>query len=204
MKLLYAFVIILVFLLLTWEQRKLGYIVSINSGYNGDSTLTKGIYELTRIETISYETIDYNRVGYTNEKPDDVYKLNEGDILYSNINSISHIGKIAKFDGKKELYHGINLLRLKPNNEIYSDFLLYLLSTSYAKIWAKSRANLAVNQASINKTTLSTMEICICDKVEQKKIGYFLTCIDNLLTLHQRKLENLQMLKKSLLQQMFV
>ena len=39
---------------------------------------------------------------------------------------------------------------------------------------------------------------------EQRRIGAYLDKIDNLITLHQRKLETLQKMKKSLLQKMFV
>jgi type I restriction enzyme S subunit len=39
---------------------------------------------------------------------------------------------------------------------------------------------------------------------EQAKIGAYLTDLDNLITLHQRKLTHLQTQKKALLQQMFV
>lgn len=106
----------------TWEQRKLGEIVDVTSGFMGDSLLLDGKYHLTRIETIADGIVDESRVGYSNKKPDDIYLLKQGDILYSNINSISHIGKVAKYQGNTQLYHGINLLRLQAKNNINSDF----------------------------------------------------------------------------------
>ena len=42
------------------------------------------------------------------------------------------------------------------------------------------------------------------DKKEQKKIGDYFRNLDNLITLHQRKLEKLKRIKKSLLEKMFV
>ena len=44
----------------------------------------------------------------------------------------------------------------------------------------------------------------IPDIDEQRKIGELLTCLDHLITLHQRKLEKLKNIKKSLLEKMFV
>ena len=187
-----------------WEQRKLGDVVGITSGFMGDSLLSDGKYHLTRIETIADGIVDENRVGYSNEKPDDMYLLKHGDILYSNINSISHMGKVAKYQGNSPLYHGINLLRLQPENNINSDFLLYLLNTEKCRNWAKTRANQAVSQASINQSLLTTQEIAISSFEEQKKIGDYFRNLDHLITLHQRKLEHLQLLKKALLQQLFV
>ncbi len=89
-----------------WEQRKLGEVVEITSGFMGDSLLSDGKYHLTRIETIADGIVDESRVGYSNKKPDDMYLLRYGDILYSNINSISHMGKVAKYKGISPLYHG--------------------------------------------------------------------------------------------------
>ena len=187
-----------------WEQRKLGDVVGITSGFMGDSLLSDGKYHLTRIETIADGIVDENRVGYSNEKPDDMYLLKHGDILYSNINSISHMGKVAKYQGNSPLYHGINLLRLQPENNINSDFLLYLLNTEKCRNWAKTRANQAVSQASINQSLLTTQEIAISSFEEQKKIGDYFRNLDNLITLHQRKLEKLKNIKKSCLVKMFI
>ena len=186
-----------------WEQRKLGEVVGITSGFMGDSLLSDGKYHLTRIETIADGIVDENRVGYLNEKPDDMYLLKHGDILYSNINSISHMGKVAKYQGNSPLYHGINLLRLQLENNINSDFLLYLLNTEKCRNWAKTRANQAVSQASINQSLLTTQEIAISSFEEQKKIGDYFRNLDHLITLHQRKLEKLKIIKKSMLENCF-
>ena len=170
-----------------WEQRKLGEVGTITSGFMGDSLLSDGKYHLTRIETIADGTVDENRIGYSVRKPDDIYLLKYGDILYSNINSISHMGKVAKYQGKTPLYHGINLLRLEPIQTINSDFMLYLLNTDKCRNWAKTRANQAVSQASINQSLLATQEIKICSTNEQQKIGQYFSRLDKLITLHQRK-----------------
>ena len=170
----------------------------------GDFMLTDGQYRLTRIETIADGFIDEHRVGYTNQKPDESFRLNPGDILYSNINSISHMGKVAIYQGNSELYHGINLLRLAPNYGINPDYLLNLLNTEDKRNWARTHANQAVSQASINRTLLESQTIMVCQTEEQKKIGEFFSNLDNLITLHQRKYEKLMNIKKSMLEKMFV
>ncbi|MEG0508878.1 MAG: restriction endonuclease subunit S, partial [Eubacterium sp.] len=162
------------------------------------------LYRLTRIETISDRYINEDKVGFSNEQPDDSYLLIEGDILYSNINSISHIGKTAQYKGNSILYHGINLLRLSPKINISSNFLFQLLSTDDKINWAKAHANKAVSQASINKNSLSHQQLLLPAYKEQEQIGAFFLQIDHLITLHQRKLDHLQLQKKALLQQMFV
>ena len=52
--------------------------------------------------------------------------------------------------------------------------------------------------------TLGKQTICMPSIKEQATIGSFFKCVDNLITLHQRKLEKLQNIKKSMLEKMFV
>ena len=166
----------------------MGEVVAISSGIMGDSLLSDGDYHLTRIETIADGIIDENKIGYTNQKPDDSYLLQKGDILYSNINSISHMGKVAIYQGKSRLYHGINLLRLTSDKEkIVPNFLFHQLATKPKRDWAKAHANQAVSQASINQTLLAKQEVSVCNLAEQEKIAEYFSNLDRLITLHQRK-----------------
>ncbi|EOM65966.1 restriction endonuclease subunit S [Enterococcus faecium] len=186
-----------------WEERKLGEIVRISSGFTGDSSLNIGQYELTRIETIATGQVNPNKVGYSNTEPDKKYLLDKGDILFSNINSLSHIGKIALFDLDMKLYHGINLLRLQPMN-VNSQFLYQSFQLNNHLEWAKSHANQAVSQASINQTELSKQVFLVPSQQEQQKIGTFFKQLDDTIALHQRKLDLLKETKKGFLQKMFV
>jgi type I restriction enzyme S subunit len=186
-----------------WEQRKLGEIATISSGFMGDSLLSTGEYRLTRIETISDGEVNETKIGYSNIKPDDSYLLKKNDILYSNINSITHMGKVAQYQGNSILYHGINLLRLSPNDEMFSDFLIQVLNTDEKRNWAKSHANQAVSQASINQSLLGSQNIFVTSFAEQQQIGTYFRNLDNLITLHQRKLEKAKEFKKSCLVEMF-
>ncbi|GEK65664.1 hypothetical protein LME04_07750 [Leuconostoc mesenteroides subsp. sake] len=186
-----------------WEERKLGDAVSISSGVTGDATLQDGEYRLTRIESISQGMLNVARLGFTNEKPDQKYLLNLGDILYSNINSLSHIGKVALVD-TAGIYHGINLLRFQMRNDVDSEFLFQRLNTMPMKSWAVSHANPAVSQASINQTELSKQPISSPTITEQQKIGSFFKQLDDTIALHQRKLDLLKEQKKGFLQKMFV
>lgn len=186
-----------------WKTMFLGDMVEILSGIMGDSLLIDGKYRLTRIETIAAGIVDESRIGYTNSCPGDVYLLRKGDILYSNINSIEHIGKVAQYQGGTELYHGINLLRLIPGKLVLSDFLFQLLGTDKYRKWAKCHANQAVSQASINRTTLASQQISICNIQEQGKIGNFLRQLDNNIVLTRKKIQKLQQFRQAMLTKLF-
>ena len=57
---------------------------------------------------------------------------------------------------------------------------------------------------SYNAGDVEAMEIMLPTMAEQEKIGLFFARVDNLITLHQRKLEKLKNIKKSMLEKMFV
>ena len=59
-------------------------------------------------------------------------------------------------------------------------------------------------RAKLNAETLMSIEIRLPCLQEQYRIGKYLTQLDHLITLHQRKLEKLQNIKKSMLEKMFV
>lgn len=77
-----------------WNEYRLCELADIRSGYSGNQVSHKTAYAVSRIETISKHRIDMLRVGYVQDIPSE-YKLNVGDILFSNINSIQYIGNTA-------------------------------------------------------------------------------------------------------------
>ncbi|MFZ1852570.1 MAG: restriction endonuclease subunit S [Nitrosomonas sp.] len=190
-----------------WEEKKLGEIViSITNGLNIDQTSERTDYKVTRIETISDKKINVEKIGYVMTDNDiSEYKLKIGDILFSNINSINHIGKTVYLDADYNLYHGMNLLRIiidvSKNN---SKFISYQLNTDKLKNFFESIANKAVSQASINQTELKKTKLVLPTLPEQTKIANFLTAIDGKITQAQVQLEAVKRYKKGLLQQMFV
>ena len=136
-------------------------------------------YRVSRIETISSGVIDIERVGFVSYDAKLVaYKLSLGDILFSNINSIEHIGKSAIVSRPIDLYHGMNLLRLKAIN-IDPYVLYYHLQRDVVRNRFRSIANKAVSQASINQTILGKEPVLLAPTLaEQEKIASFLSLID--------------------------
>ena len=83
-------------------------------------------YKVSRIETINKQPI-----GYVQEISEN-FKLNIGDILFSNIYSVQY-SNTAYIDKEYGLYHGMNLLRIIPNaNIVLPRFLHLLLCTEKA------------------------------------------------------------------------
>ena len=94
-----------------WILYRLDDLAQIKSGYSGAQVSYQTPYKVSRIETISKHCIDIQRIGYVECIPES-YRLNVGNILFSNINSIQYIGNTAYLDKDYGLYHGMNLLRI--------------------------------------------------------------------------------------------
>jgi len=187
-----------------WKEKKLGDIALVKSGLSKDQNDNYLGYKVTRIETISESIINLNKVGFVETTSDiEDYKLNIGDILFSNINSVSHIGKTAIVKEDINLYHGMNLLCLRSNGLIIPMFLFYFLNLDKLRNYFKSICNQAVSQASINQTELSKTPLMLPKLEEQTKIANFLSAIDEKISHCQTQIEKTDQYKKGLLQQMF-
>jgi type I restriction enzyme S subunit len=130
-------------------------------------------FPVSRIETISKGEIDFEKVGYGGVALEGNQKhlLKPGDILFSHINSMLHVGKVAIYkSGMPALLHGMNLLRITPSDDFVPEFFFYLFQSSDVRKQIWSKAKHAVNQASINIGELKTVVIPKPPKDEQYKI----------------------------------
>ena len=184
---------------------KLGDICNIKSGYSGNQII-KGELKVSRIETISNHRIDLERVGFVeNFKSSENYKLQVGDILFSNINSVEYIGNTAFVDKDYNLYHGMNLLRLIPRDKFVIPFYLYLLlNTKLMLNYFKRICNKAVSQASINQTELGKTIVNITYLEEQKQICNAYQTLYKKIENEKSLLSTLYQQKQYLLRQMFI
>ena len=185
---------------------KLGEVCEIRSGYSGNQLLSKKGLKVSRIETISGHKVNLEHVGYVASfESSENYKLQVGDILFSNINSVEYIGNTAFIDKDYDLYHGMNLLRLTPNNMVVKPFYLYLLlNTNRMLNRFKTVCNKAVSQASINQTELGKTVVQIPDINAQKQICELYQALYDKLDSEKYANSLFQKQKQYLLRQMFI
>ena len=147
-------------------------VCEIRSGYSGNQLQGGKGLGVSRIETISAHNINLERIGYV--APFDAsenYRLQVGDILFSNINSVEYIGNTAFIDKDYNLYHGMNLLRLIPFRNVVVPFYLYiLLNTNRMLKHFKTICNKAVSQASINQKELGKTIVMLPSLEKQKQV----------------------------------
>lgn len=156
----------------------------IRNGLTVKNDANSGGLPITRIETISNGEIDLRRVGYSGiaEGEKDDWLLEKGDILFSHINSIAHIGKCAIYEGApKKLIHGMNLLAFRTDSEkLFPKYALYLLRSQTFKNQLAKSIKPAVNQASVTIADINKIEVDIPPLEEQKRIAAILDKADSL------------------------
>ena len=117
--------------------------------------------KITRIESISDAIFDPNKVGYArlSEREKGQNRLEQGDILFSHINSAAHVGKTAMFDSSEPVYHGVNLLLMRPKPELIPGYLNYALKRLFYSGYWRKVCKQSVNQASVNQKDISRVEV---------------------------------------------
>lgn len=183
-----------------WEQRKLGELVGIYDGVHQTPE-----YQDSGIMFLSVENIaTLKSEKYISEEAfERDYKVypEKGDILMTRIGDV---GTTNVVETAEKVAFYVSLALLKPNG-IDSYFLSNAMKTNVFQKGLRERTLVTAIPQKINKDEIGKIDIFITnDDEEQKKIGTYFSTLDNLITLHQRELDHLKLLKKGMLQQMFV
>ena len=175
-----------------WEQRKLGEEVQIVMGQSpkGENyTDNPEDYILVQGNADMKDGKVFPRVWTTQVTK----QAHKGDIILS---VRAPVGDIGKTDYDVVIGRGVAAVK---GNEFFYQLLGKFKLDGY---WTKSSTGSTFD--SINSNEIKNAKVTIPDIKEQLFIGDYFQGIDNLITLHQRKLEELKNMKKTLLQQMFV
>ena len=181
-----------------WEQRKLGEIAETYSGGTPSVTIKK--YYIGNIPFIrSAEINSKNTELFINEDAllySSAKRVSVGDILYALYGATS--GEV----GRAALNGAINqaVLAILPQKNYDSEYLMQWLCKSKFKIIGTF---LQGGQGNLSAEIVKNLNIDFPIYKEQIIIGIFLHKLDNLITLHQRKLDKLKNIKKSMLEKMF-
>ncbi|GAB6574243.1 restriction endonuclease subunit S [Bacillus cereus] len=180
-----------------WEQCKLGELGSV--------AMNKRIFKEQTAET---GEVPFYKIGTFGGDPDafisrelfEEYKAKYpypevGDIL---ISASGSIGRTVEYTGEDEYFQDSNIVWLKHDERLHNSFLKQF----YSIVKWQGLEGSTIKRL-YNKNILDT-RISVPSLAEQRKIGQFFNQLDNLITLHQRKLEKLQNIKKAYLNEMFV
>ena len=177
-----------------WKSYLLGKIAVFINGraFKQNELLDKGKYRVLRVGNF-----------YTNDKwfysdlelPEKLY-ANKGDLLYTWSATFGpHI-----WTGDKVIYH-YHIWKIIFLSEVSKQFALQMLLNDKDEIMNNTNGSTMIH---LTKNEMEKKVVKIPIKSEQQKIGNLLSKVDQLIELENKKLHNLQQVKKCLLQNMFV
>ena len=192
-----------------WEQRKLGDLVDRVTRKNQDL-----VSELPLTISAQYGLIDQNEFFDKRVASKDVsgyYLIENGEFAYNKSTSTdAPWGAIKRLDRYENgvLSTLYIVFGIKENTPVDSDFLVSYYSTN---LWHKGIHEIAAegarNHGLLNIAPADFFETKLMipqDIEEQRKIGKYFDELERFITLHQRKYEELQKIKKFMLQNIFI
>ena len=182
-----------------WEQRKLGEVVDVYDGvhqtpeYQDDGIMFLSVENISTLKSDKYISEEDFKRDYK------VYP-EKGDILMTRIGDVGTTN-VVEIEEKLAFY--VSLALLKPNG-IEPYFLSNAMKTTMFQNGLRQRTLITATPQKINKDEIGKVDVIIStNEDEQKKIGKYFSTLDHLITLHQRKCEEMKTLKKYMLQKMF-
>ena len=180
----------------TWEQRKLNEVAE----FNPKSELPDE-FEYVDLESVVGTEMISHRTETKDSAPSRAQRLAQpGDVFFQTVRPYQKNNYLfSKLDNNYVFSTGY--AQMRPN--IDTAFLMSFLQTdSFVKIVLDNCTG--TSYPAINSNDLSNLEISLPKSFEeQKKVGKTIISIDNLITLHQRKCDELKKFKKYMLQNMF-
>ena len=188
-----------------WEQVKLGDVAEITPGGTPSKNISDYWYpkEIPWLSSgeinkeIIFSTNDMiSKKGFNNSS---AKWINQNSVLIALAGQGKTRGKVAI--NRIPLTTNQSIAGIDPSDEIYYKFLYHQLTKDYLKLRLISSGD--GSRGGLNKKLLNDYAVNLSGIDEQHKIGVLLSHIDNTLQLHERKCEELALIKKALLQKLF-
>lgn len=184
-----------------WEQRKLGELL-IERIEKSPKSDKYPLMAFIANQGVAPKGDRYDRSALVNDTENKLYKRTAlGDFIYSSNNLETGSIGLNKYGNAtiSPVYSVFKSTRIAD-----SDFIgRRLVRKDFINEMVKWRQGVIYGQWKIHEEDFLKIDVIVPLLDEQREIGSFLDCLDNLITLHQRKLEQQKKLKKYFLQNMF-
>lgn len=193
-----------------WEQRKLSEIATMHAriGWQNLRTsefLENGDYMLITGTDFVDGSINYSTCYFVNKEryeQDKNIQIKNGSILITKDGTLGKVALVQGLSMPATLNAGIFNIEIKNELEIDNKYLFQYLKAPFLLDYVKKRATGGTIKH-LNQNILVNFPVLTPQKLEQTKIGQYFSNLDNLITLHQRKCDEIKKLKKYMLQNMF-
>lgn len=196
-----------------WEQRKFFDNIEKVIDFRGRTPKKLGMewsaegYTALSALNVKDGYIDFTAdVHYANQDLYDKWmagnELYKGQVLFTTEAPMGNVAQVP--DNRKYVLSQRTIAFNVDKTKVTNDFLAVLLRSQNVQHTLKSLASGGTAQG-VSQKSLSQLKVILpINPKEQQEIGNFFNHFDSLITLHQRKLDHLELMKKGLLQQMFV
>ncbi len=185
-----------------WEQRKLSDIADVRDGTHASPKYISEGHPLVTSKNVKDGFVNYDDIQYISDEDfDEINKRSKVDVNDILMGMIGTIGNIALI--RKEPDFAIkNVALIKDTKKINYLYLYHFLqSNSTTKQLTNSMDG--GTQKFIALGNIRNLDVDIPSNEEQAKLGQYFENLEHLITLHQRKCEELKNVKKYMLQNMF-
>ena len=192
-----------------WEQRKLGELLTFQNGFNGSSnSFGSGVPLISVMDVLADGFISYDSIkGKASVTPEeaDRFSVEYGDVLFqrSSENYEDAGSTNVYLDQRKRAIFGGFVIRGRKTLDYEPRFIKHALRSRGARSQI-TRCAQGAQHINVSQDTLERVVFPMPSLAEQRRIGALFSSLDSLITLHQRELELLKNIKKSMLEKMFV
>ncbi|MEI8247518.1 MAG: restriction endonuclease subunit S [Lentisphaerota bacterium] len=193
----------------SWEVRALGEICSKVEYGSSTKSKPEGKLPVLRMGNIQNGRFNWDSLVYSDDEEDNKqYLLKYNDVLFNRTNSPELVGKTAIYKSEMPAIFAGYLIRIHRKEDLLdADYLNFYLNSKMANEYGKTVVISSVNQANINGTKLKTYPIPLPKLKQQQAIVQKLDALSaetkRLEAIYQRKIEDLEELKKSVLAKAF-
>ncbi len=187
-----------------WEQRKLSEIADKVTEKNKNNEFNEPFTNSAELGIVSQRDY-FDREVVNQENLDGYYIVKNDDFVYNpRISVTAPVGPINRNRlGRNGVMSPLyTVFRTHGIDNLYLEF--YFKTTSWHRFMKlNGDSGARFDRFTISSTQFMEMPIPLPDKEEQRKIGQYFDVLDHLITLHQRKCDELKEVRKFMLQNMF-
>jgi type I restriction-modification system S subunit len=189
-----------------WQVVQIGDIATDVRYGTSNPAVEGGKYPYLRMNNITVDgKLDLRDLKYIDISDYEIerYVVRKGDLLFNRTNSIELVGKTTTFDLNEDMIIAGYIIRVRLNNQMLPEVLSQYMNLEVIKSKLRDMAKGAVNQANINAQELQSIRVYLPDIDIQKKFVKTKCKLDKSKLAVKKSLEELEILKKSLMQKYF-
>ena len=180
-----------------WEQRKLGECFDERSEKNG--TEVNELLSVTIAEGVIRQS-DSEKRNVVSSDVSNYKKVHEGDIAYNSMRMWQGAEGVSSYNG---IVSPAYTVIVPQNGNDSSFFAIMFKRSSMLKTFERNSQGLTSDTWNLKYPALSNITVLAPKAEEQVTISQFFQKLDELITLHQRKLDEIKQFKSGMLQKLF-